>query len=343
MAPVIAAHAGIAPAGLRAPGDAGAAGAARCTGGDAGAAGAGIYASVDGGSLDVLTTGQPGSTSIAVDGTNVYWTTSDSVVGLPLAGGPPVVLATKQLEPHGLAVDGTSVYWANIDGSVMKAPIEGGAWTLLATGRSYSLYAEGRSLAVDSTSVYWTNPGLGQVLSVPLAGGRVVVVASGQYLAGPIAVSAGSVYFVTDTSIMVVPISGGPPATIATGAVVAFVNAIAVDSSSVYWTNRNTGDVMSTTLAGGNPHAVASQYDGAPGDLAVDATGIYWLQRSRSVNEQQLLYVPLAGGPRTTLWSKVPSDLDLRALDLDCTQVYVTGSSLTGATATAGVVLAVPK
>lgn len=80
---------------------------------------------------------------------------------------------------------------------------------------------------------------------------------------------------------MVVPIAGGPLATIASGNEVDFPAAIAVDSNNVYWTNRNAGDVMKATLGGGSPQTLASQQGSIPGDLAVDATGVYWLQSSR--------------------------------------------------------------
>jgi len=53
-------------------------------------------------------------------------------------------------------VDGTSVYWTNSAsvGSVMKAPLGGGASTTLVSGRFYP-----DAIAVDATSIYWMDGG----------------------------------------------------------------------------------------------------------------------------------------------------------------------------------------
>jgi hypothetical protein len=326
------AHAGTAPGGLRASGDGGLEGCTRADASpfDAGSLDAGSDADADAGSIEVLASGQPRTLSIAADGVNVYWTTSDSVIGMPLADGPPVVLATGQLVPHGLAVDGTSVYWSNTDGSVMKAPIAGGPWTLLATGTAYEVPSGGaRTLGLDATRVYWTNPGTGagdgKVLAVPIDGGAVVVLASGEESPSALAVGVTAVYYAAGGSIKVVPVAGGAPATIASGAEVDLPGAIAVDSESVYWTNQSAGKVMKATLGGGDPQTLASE-EGVAGDLAVDATGVYWLQSL--VNDDRVLYVGLDGGPPATLASTAPGNLNEMSLALDCSRVYWTASTL---------------
>jgi hypothetical protein len=55
--------------------------------------------------------------------------------------------------------------------------------------------------------------------------------------------------------------------------------AIAVDATSVYWTNAASGDlggaVMRVPVGGGTPSTIASRQD-QPYDIAVDATSVYW-------------------------------------------------------------------
>jgi hypothetical protein len=74
----------------------------------------------------------------------------------------------------------------------MSVPIDGGAASTLATGRSALL------IAVDATSVYWARHGdsacQGTVVKVPVGGGILTTLASG--LASPygVAVDGTSVY-----------------------------------------------------------------------------------------------------------------------------------------------------
>jgi cysteine-rich repeat protein len=54
---------------------------------------------------------------------------------------------------------------------------------------------------------------------------------------------------------------------------------LAVDSTHVYWTNSNGGEVMKVPLGGGTPVVLASGQAG-PRDIAVDSTHVYWTNES---------------------------------------------------------------
>lgn len=62
--------------------------------------------------------------SVAVDATNVYWTSSGGEVNkAPIAGGIRIRLAYDPGEFLNIAVDATSVYWTNPNvGTVKKVP-----------------------------------------------------------------------------------------------------------------------------------------------------------------------------------------------------------------------------
>lgn len=114
-------------------------------------------------SVEILARGQNTTSSIAVDGENVYWGSFDvgTVMKRALAGGDPVLLAKDQYQGVlQIAVDSIHVYWTSRKyGRVMRVSKAGGEATTVAAGQ-----AGPQGIALDATNVYWTNVDGGTVM-----------------------------------------------------------------------------------------------------------------------------------------------------------------------------------
>jgi hypothetical protein len=203
-----------------------------------------------GGVVATLLTGSGTQTAaMTTDTSNVYWTTSNALMYVPLSGGTATTIGSGGR--GGVAIRGVHAYWSNLSSVIASGfancTITKGACSpvTLATG------GEIIGVAVDSTSVYYTdanNPG-GTVLKVPLAGGTAVTLAQNQNGPWMIAVDASNVYWVnygtmggSVGSVMKVPLGGGTPVTLA--AQQGSPEFLTVDDTSVYWTNQSSGTVM---------------------------------------------------------------------------------------------------
>jgi hypothetical protein len=191
--------------------------------------------------------------AIALDAANVYWTSATGVLmKLPRAGGTPTTMAVGGLNSSsGVAVDSTGAYWgghfldAGVRGEwIMKFPDDGGAAIALAPGPS-------AFLALDSRNLYWT---AGGVMKVPLTGAPSVVVAGERPPSSYLVVDDTSAYWAEDDGsserIMKVPLGGGAVTTLAAEGEAPpgqGFEGIAVDGTSVYWTDGVAGTVLKLT------------------------------------------------------------------------------------------------
>src|SRR5262249_46310213 len=137
---------------------------------------------------------------------------SSGVFQVPIGGGNAVQLASGG-SPSLIAADSQNVYWADtISGDLARVPVNGGNAVTIASSANISAYFT-QALVANGLYVYWLN--------------------------GPTTSPDGGV--VAGGAVMRVQATGGPTQTIA---LAQFPKSLAIDSTSVYWTDATAGTVM---------------------------------------------------------------------------------------------------
>lgn len=185
-----------------------------------------------------------------------------------------------------LSVDGESKYlfWVrhtatSATAEVVKAPVAGGEPVAIA-----SAYGSNNSVAVDATHVYWSNGPSGTVtgavtdiVKADLDGSNATTLVVGQPSINQLAVGGDGLYFTTMAgTVMKVGFDGGPPTMLAAGPAAA---EIVVDAENAYWSTL-AGEIRKIGVAGGTDPVVLVPSQAAPDSIALDATHIYWVNRS---------------------------------------------------------------
>jgi hypothetical protein len=236
--------------------------------------------------------------NIALSGTGdsayLFWvrrssTGSGELVKTSVKGGEPIVLASASGQPNSVAVDATHVYWSNgardIDpaGDILRADLDGGNLTTLVAGQG-----EINEIAAGADGIYFTTTAA--VKKVGLDGGTPTLLAA---MGGTeLAVDTANAYWSTlGGQIVKAGIAGGSDPVVLVPAD-ATPDSIAIDATHVYWVNARDRTVMRVSLAGdGQPESLfapgtiqtCSGTNGWARSVAVDATGVHWLDLAGNV------------------------------------------------------------
>lgn len=127
-----------------------------------------------------------------------------------------------------------------------------------------------------------------------------------------VAVGSGNVYWTTGGGVLTS--ASGAPVTLPQGT---GWSGIAIDGTSVYWTDDGAGTVVKMALSGGAPVTLASGLD-TPDSIALDAANVYFTEGS---GPGQVMKMPLSGGTPVKL---ADDPLGPSGLEVDTTNVYWT-------------------
>jgi hypothetical protein len=203
-----------------------------------------------------------------------------------LAGDPygqPQVIAKGQSSPQGIAVSGDQIVWSEYNSGRIDWMGPGLAGTM---PRQFPAGTAPLGVVIDGARAYIADYGTGAVLSqgIPPGGVDQASLATGGAFA--IAVDATNVYFTAVTQLTIdnktsaivsVPKAGGAPTTLAPNQV--YPGSIAIDATSVYWTDADAKAIRKVAKTGGAVTTLAKS-DGAALGVAVDATYVYFLDVS---------------------------------------------------------------
>ncbi len=301
---------------------------------------------------------------VAVDGTNVYWTSTGlgtARISFCAVGGcndtPTVLWSWSYFSAVGLAVVGPGVYFPAGTQYVATCAVAGCNNT--PTNLVSTLSENITGFAADQTRVYWAGSG-GGVQSCDLAGCDGVPTTLGASPQGfylGLAVGPTRVFWSDATKILACPKTGcaGPPTVLASGRVGPW--SVATDGKNVYWIelgkangggkiplqDYSDGAVLSCAVTGCNdsPTVLASYPTWRGGNaIAADASGVYWSTDDASGTLRQIVGCAAGGcGGHPKVYattSSTPNWPATRGVAVDATNVYWTNRGL-------GEVLTAPK
>ena len=204
-------------------------------------------------------------------------------------------LASNMKGATNITVDAANgyIYWtaqtAQNKGAIRRAGLNGrGAQTLKAVS------SLPMGIAVDSAGgiVYWTNA-RGNILSMPVAGGKVTNIAKNLSNPGPLALSNGVLYWGEETgSVRKLSLTAKPKKidNLATG--LGAPIAIAIAKGKVYWIERGAGGgrLQRANLNGTGIQTLKAFPGGVPIGFTIDSSAnrIYWTKSAGKIQRSNL-------------------------------------------------------
>lgn len=239
---------------------------------------------------------KPGpSVQLATDGATAYWLSPTplpdggwgdaapegvmTLYSCPISGcgSSPNVLAGDLAPPAtGIAADANYIYWVSLglpdylDGGssgdgVIRFPKAGGTAEILAAGNlggppaGFGSAGADGAVALDAQYVYWANTYTGTIQRVPLAGGAVTTLATGQGGAHSVATDPGGVYWYQTNGFTSLP--AGQTNTIQLAGGVGSAVPFSVFGGYLYWfaPSPNTlGSLQRVPTVGGSVETIAT-------------------------------------------------------------------------------------
>jgi hypothetical protein len=227
--------------------------------------------SVNGGTPEILASGQIDPDDIVVDSANVYWTDNDNktVQKVDKNGGAITTLASGLNYPSVPVVDSTSVYFRDGE-TIKKVGINGGAVTTLATNQKPVQFV------TDSENLYWIEPASRAIKKISKNGGTVITALICNSFPKGMAVDSEYLYWTEPgtESVRKMNISDSTITTIATG--LKEPTYIALDSSNVYIVASFEIAIKKVSKNGGTVKTLALLNYG-PVDFALGTTSVFWI------------------------------------------------------------------
>ena len=239
------------------------------------------------GGTPVVIAATPGTTwTLATDGSVVYWSVFEQagippkLFKVPVWGGP-LTEVPDGLNVTALTLDSTNLYWVTVNGTVKKAPIEGGATTTFDVASASS---GGSNILVDATNIYWmTNEG--SVRKMPVTGGEPTTLAVAVATSGSIAVDATHVYWANGSgpqareTVLKAPIDGSAPPEMmvtASGDMISLGtgSSFAVTDGYVYWVGG--GALRRMPALGGDPEVFVTPTTTFHNGIVACPGGVCW-------------------------------------------------------------------